>query len=98
MFGESPGEHRGEFQALEVVTICDHLEFLGLGQLKEEIGGEPGFIAFDSLVEDFGGHGVKLGQIGIKHHFFTPQSENPGCDPFLDKGFWLRIHIQVLSG
>jgi hypothetical protein len=45
------GELRPEFQALEVVTNCDHLPLLGSRRTEHEIGGEASFVARHLLME-----------------------------------------------
>ena len=37
VFGEGVREALGEFERLEVITICDHLGFLGRGKLEAEV-------------------------------------------------------------
>jgi hypothetical protein len=50
MLGKRIGQRAGEFQPGEVVTICDHLLRLSLGQPKAEIAREPLWIPLDRLV------------------------------------------------
>jgi len=39
--------------------------------LEHEIRRETVQIAFDGLIQGFGFHAVKLGQIAVQHHFFA---------------------------
>ena len=46
MLGESAWEGGRELQPREVVTICDHLRFLSIGQKKGEIGWKSSELRF----------------------------------------------------
>jgi hypothetical protein len=81
VFGKRVGHSTGEFQPGEVVTICDHLLFLGLGQLKPEIAGEPLKISFDRLIERLRVGPVKLGQVGVKQHPLPTDQKDTRFDP-----------------
>src|ERR1043166_7404308 len=47
MLGKRTRNHRRKFQAGEVVTICDHLSFLGIIEKKGEVGRKSIWIALN---------------------------------------------------
>ena len=76
MLGEGVGACPGEFQSAEVVTICDHLLLFVVRQLKNKIGREAVFVAFDGLVQGLCWHAVDCCQVGIKKDLLPANSEN----------------------
>jgi len=61
VFREGGGELWGEFEALEVVTICDHLAFFTSGETEHEIRRKAVGVASYLLVEGFGAGKIARG-------------------------------------
>jgi hypothetical protein len=93
MLGKGVRQMGREFKSCEVVTICDHLQFLGFRQLKHEVGREAGFIAFNGLVQRFGANAVKGSQIQIQHDFLTPDQQDCPFDSFCRNQAVVFAHV-----
>ena len=59
------------FQSGKVVAFCDQFRFFFRGELKHEVFGETAPVAFDLLIQPFGGYSVKLCQVGVDDYFFA---------------------------
>ncbi len=76
MLGKRIGQRARELQPREVVTVCDHLFFLGRRQFKAKIARKPLSVAADRLVEGLRCRSIKLGQIGVQHHPLSTDHED----------------------
>jgi hypothetical protein len=88
VFGEGEWRRRGEFKPGEVVTICDHLQFLLRRKLKHEILGETIPIALYCLIQYLGRHAIELRQVRIDHHLMAANGEDASIDTFDGDGFY----------
>ena len=67
MLTEGRGQGRREFQLGEVVTICDHLLLLFVGEAEHEVGGKAARVAFDRLIQGLRRNIIKLRQVRVQH-------------------------------
>src|SRR6266516_6244172 len=82
VFGEGAREDGREFQPEEVVTICDHLRLLTIGQEKSEIGWKTIRIALYGLVQRLGHDAVQLGQVAIQNDLFPPDGQDASFEAY----------------
>jgi len=72
---------RRKLEPFEVVTICDHLSLFNFGYPENEIFRKPDGIAFDRLIQRFGLHSIKFGEVSIHNQFYAPlrlcEKQNP---------------------
>ena len=92
MFREGEWPSTGELELRKVVTICDHLRLLVMGQLKAEVRWESVGIALYRLIQGFVWYAIKRGKIRINNHLLCPNGQDERFD-------WLaRLHSQFTSG
>lgn len=97
VFRVSEWQDGREFQAGEVVTLCDNLLFLLSCYSKGEILRKPRRIAFYGLIQRPCGYPVKCRQIQVQNNAVSPDGEDPPGDVFLPKGrqqsvgFWFQV-------
>src|SRR3970282_2487434 len=65
-----------KFKPLKVVSICDYLSFFLRGELKDEIFGETVPISLYLFIEAPSRHPVELGEVRIKHHLLTSDTQD----------------------
>jgi hypothetical protein len=92
MLGEGVRQMRRKLQAREVVTICDHLGFLGFGELEHEIRRKTAKVSLDLLVEPLGRDTIDRRKIRIQHDPFSAEQEDSTLDALGRNQGCLSVH------
>lgn len=64
-----------------MVTVCDHLFFLGGREPEDKIAWETSDIPFYRLIQGFGGYAIKDGKINVKQYFVSPNKKDGALEP-----------------
>ena len=76
VFREGERPSMGKLESRKVVTICDHLRLLVMGQLKAEVRWESVGIALYRLIQGFVWNAITGGKIRINKHLLRPYGQD----------------------